>query len=116
MFRRSAFVLAVATFAVASAWAEGPIDTSRPSTSSLSRGEVRADYAQFRKTPSPWSSSYNMFRSPNRELTRSQVTGEYRASREAANALNGEDSGSAYRPRMQRRGSGQVASYDPTAN
>ena len=63
--------------------------------SSLSRDEVNAEL----KTPypggNPWSSSYNMFQAQS-TTTREQVTDAYKMSREEVNALNAEDSGSAY--------------------
>ncbi|NUO71461.1 MAG: DUF4148 domain-containing protein [Frateuria sp.] len=61
------------------------------------RTAVQAQYTEYRNAGvNPWSTSYNPLKSFRSEKTRQQVTSEYLASRDAVNAMTGEDSGSAF--------------------
>jgi hypothetical protein len=89
-------VLLVSAFA-GSAFAETPNFANDPFASSKSRAEVQAELAAFRQSGvDPWSTQYSVQRAFTSTKTRDQVVGEYLASREEVNALNGEHSGSAY--------------------
>lgn len=85
-----------------SAYAESPTIDNTPFVSSRTRAEVQAEL----KTPfiggDPWSSEYNMF-GRSSALSTEQVRGAYKMSREEANALNSEDSGSAYLAKLPLR-------------
>lgn len=64
---------------------------------SKTRAEVQAELQAYQKAGvNPWSISYNQLAGFRSGKSRSQVQGEYLANREAAQALLGEDSGSAY--------------------
>lgn len=100
-----AYIATVAAAAIAAslvsaiAYAESPTIDSTPFVSTKTRAEVQAEL----KTPFiggyPWSSQYNMF-ARSSTLTTDQVRSAYKMSREEANALTSEDSGSAFLARQ----------------
>lgn len=70
---------------------------TRPFESNKTRAEVRAELDAYKKAGvNPWARSYNPLAQFKSTKTPEQVTAEYIANRNAANALNGEDSGSAF--------------------
>ena len=90
------FTIAVAAAMVSgSAFAEGPIIDDTRFVGTLSRGEVSTQLKAPYSGGNPWSSQYNMFQRKS-ALTREQVASQYKMSREEANLLTAEDSGSAY--------------------
>ena len=65
--------------------------------SSRTRADVQAELAAYKQAGvNPWSTQYNPLRSFKSTATRADVTADYLASRDEVNALNSEDSGSAY--------------------
>lgn len=90
-------VAAIATAAIASgsAFADDITIENTPFVSSMSRDEVNAQLKAPYARGNPWSSQYNMF-STTSATTSEQVRSAYKMSRDEVNALNGEDSGSAY--------------------
>lgn len=90
----SAATVAVALVS-AGAYAESPTIDSTPFVSTKTRAEVQAEL----KTPyiggNPWSTRYDMF-AQRGALTKEQVRGAYKMSREEVHALTAEDSGSAF--------------------
>lgn len=78
------------------------------------RAEAQADLAQYKKTGvNPWSTSYNPLANFRSGKTRAQVQGEYVANRAAINALNSEDSGSAYLAQRQGTTAAPVYAAQP---
>jgi hypothetical protein len=101
----SALVLAAA-FA-GSAFAETPNAgvVNDNFVSSKSRAEVQADLAAYKQAGvNPWSIQYNPLRSFRSTTTRAEATADYLAARDQVNALNSEDSGSAYLAQMRVTG------------
>lgn len=91
----SSLVLAAA-FA-GNAFAESPIQGNDSFAPAKSRAEVRAELGAYQQTGvNPWSNWYNPLRSFQSQTSREAVVAEYLASRDQVNALNSEDSGSAY--------------------
>lgn len=90
----SAATVAVALVS-AGAYAESPTIDTTPFVSTKTRAEVQAEL----KTPyiggNPWSTRYDMF-AQRGALTKEQVRGAYKMSREEVHALTAEDSGSAF--------------------
>jgi hypothetical protein len=86
---------AAAAMTCASAYADDITVEHSPFVSSLSRDEVNAELKKPYPGGNPWAGQYNMF-PPQSATTREHVTGVYKMSRDEANALNAEDSGSAY--------------------
>ena len=61
------------------------------------RAEVAAELVQYRASQvNPWASSFNQLAAFRGKRTRGEVQREYVASRNAVNALTGEDSGAFY--------------------
>lgn len=70
---------------------------TRPFVSTKTRAEVRAELDAYKKSGvNPWARSYNPLAHFKSTRTPEQVAAEYVAHRDAANALHGEDSGSAF--------------------
>jgi hypothetical protein len=88
-------LLAAAVIASPLAHADDITVEQTPFVSSRTREEVNAEL----KTPypggNPWSGAYNMFQARS-TATSEQIQGEYITTRDSANALHGEDSGSVY--------------------
>jgi len=80
--------------------AEGPIGESAPFVSSLTRAEVRAELMQDRSQVSSYANEWVAQQAGTQHAasgyTRAEATAEYIASRDQAQAMNGEDSGSRY--------------------
>ena len=96
----------IATAAAGSAFAETPTPEPTRATvsSSVTRAQVQAELAAYKKAGvNPWSTTYNPLRTFQSTLTRDQVTAEYLAARDTVAAVNGEDSGSAYYPLLASR-------------
>jgi hypothetical protein len=73
--------------------------------SAKTRAEVQADLAAYKQSGvNPWSTQYNPLRSFQSTTTRAEVTADYLAARDEVNALNSEDSGSAYLAQMRVTG------------
>jgi hypothetical protein len=92
----AAAAFAVAAIASSNAFADDITIDNTPFVSSLSREEVNAELKVPYPGGNPWSGLYNMFPPTNTATTSEQVRNAYKMSRDEANALNGEDSGSAY--------------------
>jgi len=102
----SALVLAATAFAGTAFADDITIDNSK-FVSAKSRAEVQAELAQFKQAgTSPWSTQYNPLKTFKSTATRAEVTAQYIASRDAVNALNGEDSGSTYLAQHRVRNTG----------
>lgn len=87
---------AVATVFVSSTvLAESPSIENPPFVGSKTRAEVQAEFKTSYPGGNPWSSQYNM-NAPRSTLTSEQARSAYKMSRDEVNALNAEDSGSAY--------------------
>jgi hypothetical protein len=70
---------------------------TEPFVSTKSSAEVRAELDAFKMSGiDPWARNYNPLASFVSNKTRTQVTAEYIAGRDAVAALHGEDSGSRY--------------------
>jgi hypothetical protein len=68
---------------------------SQPFASTQSRAQVQAELAAYQKAGvNPWSIRYNPLNSFRSATTREAVVAEYVASRDSAQAMYGEDSGS----------------------
>jgi hypothetical protein len=96
MNRKSLAIALAITAAAGSSFAESYTEHNTPFASSASRAEVAAQLAQPQQGVSPWSNRYNPLAQFRSTRTRAEVVGEYVAGRDVVNALNGEDSGSAY--------------------
>lgn len=98
-----AYILSFAMAALATQHAfagEITIDPE-PFVSVASRAQVREELRQFRQArDNPWANDYNVLARFHSSLSRDQVKAEYMASRDAAAAFSGEDSGSSYLARM----------------
>jgi hypothetical protein len=69
-----AFAALVATSLAAPAWAESPTPEPAPTASTLTRAEVQAEYAAFKKAGvDPWSSKYNPLRHTVGTKSRAEV-------------------------------------------
>jgi DUF2917 family protein len=86
---------AAVAMACASAYADDITVEHATFVSTLSRDEVNAELNRSFAGGNPWASSYNMFQGQS-ATTREQVSGVYKMSRDEVNAMNAEDSGSAY--------------------
>ena len=99
MNRKIALVsLALAAGFAGSAFAETP-DAFAPQAfaSTQSRAQVQAEQAAFQQGGvKPWSIQYNPLNAFRSALTREAVVAEYLATRDTAQALYGEDSGSTH--------------------
>jgi hypothetical protein len=84
-----------AAFVSSSAFAESPSIDSTIFASGKTRAAVQAELKSPYAAGNPWSSQYNMF-GPRSAITSEQVRSTYKMSRGEVNALNAEDSGSAY--------------------
>lgn len=91
-------IVSIALIAAAgAALAETPTPEPAPFVSSVTRAQVQAELAAYRKAGvNPWATTYNPLRDFKGTLTREQVVAEYLASRDTVAATTGEDSGSAY--------------------
>jgi hypothetical protein len=80
-----------------SAFAETPdVFPAQAFTPTQSRAQVQAELAAFQQAGvKPWSIQYNPLRNFRSATTREAVVAEYLASRDATQAMYGEDSGSA---------------------
>jgi hypothetical protein len=92
----AAAAFAAAAIASSNAFADDITIDNTPFVSSLSRDEVNAELKVPYSGGNPWSGQYNMFPSTSTTTASEQARGAYKFSRDEANALNGEDSGSAY--------------------
>ena len=102
----TALVLAATAFA-GTAFADDITIDNTQFVSSKSRAEVQAELTQFKQAgTSPWSIQYNPLKTFKSTATRAEVTAQYIASRDAVNALNGEDSGSTYLAQHRVRNTG----------
>ncbi|MES2939637.1 MAG: DUF4148 domain-containing protein [Pseudomonadota bacterium] len=92
------YIVSIALIAAAgTALAETPTPEPARTVSSVSRAQVQAELAAYKKAGvNPWSTTYNPLRGFKSTLTREQVTADYLASRDVVAATTGEDSGSAY--------------------
>lgn len=89
------------------ALAETPTIDTTPFVSALSRAEVRADLlarSQLIHGQSEWAMQMNPSQRPMAGLSRAQVKAEYVTARDVVQAINAEDSGSAYFARARVRG------------
>jgi hypothetical protein len=87
---------------------------STPFVSGVSRAEVQAQLAQYKKAGvNPWSTSYNPLRSFESTKTRAEVTAEFQAARDQVAAFTREDSGSAYLARSGVRSDAQQFAGQP---
>jgi len=72
-----------------------------PFVSVASRAQVQEELRQFRQGGmNPWANDYDQLAQFHSSRTRAAVKAEYMASRDAAAAFSGEDSGSSYLARM----------------
>jgi hypothetical protein len=105
----AAAAFALAAMASGNAYADDITVDNTPFVSTRTRAEVQAEVMgraeQLRMANSEWSTQQHQ-RSESSGLTRAQVTAAYIASRLEANALNSEDSGSAYLAALPRRTNG----------
>lgn len=90
--------IAAASFAAAAADVpeanQGPDQVAQ---GTLSRQQVQSEFTAAKQAGvAPWASTYNPNATFRSDLTRSQVTAEYLASRDEVAAMTAEDSGSAY--------------------
>jgi hypothetical protein len=70
---------------------------ARAGSSSLTRAQVRAELRAFQQQgPNPWADEYDQLADFRSSRTRSEVAAEFRRSREEAEAMTAEDSGSRY--------------------
>jgi hypothetical protein len=68
-----------------------------PFVSTRTRGEVMAEFAQFRASGvNPWADEYNQLSEFHGERSRAEVAAEFMETRNEVAAMNGEDSGSMY--------------------
>lgn len=94
--------LAMAIVAAAGYACAGEITVDpEPFVSVASRAQVQEELRQFRQGGvNPWANDYDQLARFHSGRTRADVTAEYMASRDAASAFSGEDSGSSYLARM----------------
>ena len=110
MNRKTASVLIAATVGIAAgltvshhAYADDITIDTNPFSGMATRDEVRAQLKVPYQGGYPWSSSYRQAAPKGSTYTSQQARTEYRSSRQEVNALNGEDSGSAYLARTAGR-------------
>lgn len=93
-----------------SAFAESPTVVNDNFAGKLTRAEVQAELAAYKKAGvNPWSTTYNPLRSFRSAVTRDAVVADYIASRNEVRAFTGEDSGSQYLAQRQLPASTQLA-------
>jgi len=90
-----ALAVVATVFVSSSAFAESPTIDNAIFVSGTTRAAVQAELKTPYASGNPWSSQYNMF-AQRTAITGEQVRSAYKMSREEVNALNAEDSGSAY--------------------
>jgi hypothetical protein len=98
---RTALILAAAlSLAGLAARAESPDPAGQfaaRAASTVSRAQVEAELRAFRQHGvDPWADEYDQLASFRSGRTRAEVVGEFLANRDAAAAMNAEDSGSGY--------------------
>jgi hypothetical protein len=91
----AAAAIAAAAMTCGSAFADDITIENTPFVSGVTRDEVKAEFKVPYRGGNPWSGAYNMFQARS-ATTSEQVSGAYKMSRDEVNALNAEDSGSAY--------------------
>ncbi len=100
----AAAAIAAVTIASSKAFADDITVDNIPFDSSRSRADVRAELMRrpdlVRAGATEWAMQRNEAPRPNSGYTAEQARSEYKAARQYVNALNGEDSGSAYFARM----------------
>ena len=97
MNRKSTLIVLALAAAAGSALADDITIDNTPFTSTLSRGQVMAQFVQFKQAGvNPHATSYNPLKSFRSVKSQQQVQQEYMASREQVQAMNGEDSGAAW--------------------
>ena len=100
MNRNRLALAAVLSIAAVAAHAETPDPSGQVAAATAgqaTRAQVQSQLADYKKAGvNPWSTSYNPLASFRGESTREQVRNEFLGSRDAVNAMTGEDSGSAY--------------------
>ncbi len=101
----AAFALAAASLGSGNAYADDITIDPTPFVSSRTRAEVRAEIMGqaevLRGESAEWAMQQNAVVGPS-TLTSGQAKAEYIAARREVNALNGEDSGSAYLASLPR--------------
>jgi hypothetical protein len=108
----AAAALSFAVIATGPAYADDITIDPTPFVSTRTRAEVKAEVMgqseALRVAGDEWSTQLNMAALPASDVTRAGAKQEYIAMRREVNALNGEDSGSAYLASQLRRTSGTV--------
>lgn len=106
MTRLSTLAALTLTLAAGAAFADDITIDPVVHTSSKTRAEVAQDFAQFRKGPNPWSTSYNVAAVSKSVASRDEVKAEVAAARRSGtlNAMTAEDSGSAYLAQTRSKG------------
>jgi hypothetical protein len=90
-------IAALAVVASTAARADDITINNTPFQSVRTRADVRSELAKFKQAGvNPWSISYNQLAQFNSIKTREAVLAEFRAGRDQAAVLTGEDSGSAF--------------------
>ena len=101
MNRTYALSFALAFVAAGNAFADDITVDPHPFVSTASPAQVLDELKQFRQGgTNPWADEYDQLAGFKSSKSRSEVTAEYVASREATAALSSEDSGSSYIARM----------------
>jgi hypothetical protein len=94
--------LVIATAFVGNAFAESPILSDAPFTSSKTRAEVQAELLAYRQAGvNPWAKSYQPLHHFRSSTTIDAVRADFLASRDQVRAFTSEDSGSAYLARAR---------------
>ena len=97
MNRKSALIVLALAAAAGSAFADDITIDNTPFASTLSRGEVMAQFVQHKQAGiNPHAASYNPLKHFRSVKSREQVQQEFVAARESVQAMNGEDSGSSW--------------------
>jgi uncharacterized protein DUF4148 len=97
MNRKSALIVLALAAAAGSAFADDITIDNTPFASTLSRVEVMAQFVQYKQAGvNPHASSYNPLKYFGSVKSREQVQQEFLASREEAQAMTAEDSGSSW--------------------
>jgi hypothetical protein len=110
----AASVLAIAAAATSTAFAEGPIEYSKPFVSAQSRAQVGAELQQYQQSGvNPWAQDYDQLAGFRSGKTAAQVRAEFLQSRDEAAAMTREDSGSSYLSARGRSGSVPVLAGRP---
>ncbi len=91
-----AAALAVVAIASGPAYADDITIDKTPFVSTMTRADVRAELMSGPRDNSEWARQYNQAPQARSVYTREQATADYKTSREYVNAVNGEDSGSAF--------------------